>query len=235
LGILEKLQAVAGAQPSVDDALIKIVLMDLRKIWIWAPKNAGGSISRDLLKAHGDRAIACDLPLDMLWRLNPEFRAFETVAFKRNPYTRIVSCWLNKVVAPFPSNAGYFRKAKWSGLTPGMAFADFAEWLNTPAGADERADTHWMSQHLMLQRVDRLLPFEDLDRSVRELGLDPAKLSRRNRHDEMSRIGGLEARPPLDWYDERAFRHVTARYARDLEQFGYDFPGVVPPIAVREA
>lgn len=233
MGILEKLQAVAGLPQaaSPDDALIKIVLFDLRMIWVWVPKNAGGSISRALLKAHDERAVPTDLPLDLLWRLNPELRKFEIVAFKRNPYTRIVSCWLNKVVAHFPANDTYFKKYRYRGLERGMAFADFAEWLNSPPGSDERADRHWMSQHLMLTRVDRLLPFEDLAGSVRALGLEPERLPHRNRHDDMSQVGGVEARPLLDWYDERAFGHITQRYARDLELLGYGFPGRAPAAA----
>jgi hypothetical protein len=231
LGILEKLQSASGVAEAPDDALIKVVLMDLRKIWVWIPKNAGGSISRDLLRVHGERAVACALPMELLLRLNPEFRGFEILAFKRNPYTRIVSCWLNKVVAPYASNAGYFSKHKYRGLVPGMSFPDFAEWLNSPPGSDAKADRHWMSQHLMLGPIDRLLPFEDLAGSVRELGLDPAELPHSNRHDEMARFGGLEARPPLDWYDERAFRHVSQRYAEDLARLGYGFPGPIPAAA----
>jgi hypothetical protein len=231
LGILEKLHVAAGIEDAPDDALIKVVLLDRRMIWIWVPKNAGGSISRDLLRVHGERAVACALPLELLLRLNPDFRRFQTVAFKRNPYTRVVSCWLNKVVAPYAANDGYFRKAKYAGLQRGMPFPDFAEWLNTPAGSDARADRHWMSQHLMLKRVDRLLPFEDLGLSVRELGLDPAALSHRNRNDEMADFGGLEARPLLEWYDERAFRHISTRYAEDLKLLDYRFPGRAPVAA----
>jgi hypothetical protein len=223
LGILEKLNAFAGIEEAPDDPLIKVVLMDLRMIWVWVPKNAGGSISRDLLRVHGEAAVACAAPLDLLWRLNPEFRRFEIVAFKRNPYTRVVSCWLNKVMAPYESNESYFRKFK--GLKAGMAFADFADWLNSRHGSDERADRHWMSQQPMLKRADRLLPFEDLAQSVKALGLDPADLSHRNRHEEMSQKGGLQTRPLLDWYDERAFKAISTRYAGDLEALGYGWPG----------
>src|SRR5262252_1639671 len=105
--------------------------MDLRVIWIWVPKNAGGTISRELMRVHGERAVVCNIPLDTMWRLNPELKGFRTVAFKRNPYTRIVSCWLNKLVA-LPDES-YFRRYR--GLQPRMPFADFAEWLNTDEGS----------------------------------------------------------------------------------------------------
>jgi hypothetical protein len=137
-----------------------------------------------------------------------------------------VSCWLNKVMAPYDSNESYFRKFK--GLEPRMPFPDFAEWLNSRHGSDDRADRHWMSQHPMLERVDRLLPFEDLEASVRALGIDPSQLPHRNRHDEMTEIGGLDARPLLDWYDKKAFRHITTRYAEDLDRLGYSYPGDPP-------
>ena len=229
LGILEKLNARAGVEARANDTLVKIVLMDLRIIWIWMPKNAGGSISRDLLRIHGPRAVACALPLDLMWRLNPEFRRFEVVAFKRNPYTRIVSCWLNKVLAPYAANESYFRK--YQGLTHGMSFPDFAEWLNTDAGSDRKADRHWMSQHPMLEGVDTLLQFEDLHGSVGVLGLDPTLLSHRNPQAEMTKGGGVKPRAPIDWYDERAFRHISTRYADDLRRLGYGFPGKIPVAA----
>ncbi len=226
MGILEKLNAANGIERAPDDVLIKIILLDLRKIWLWVPKNAGGSISRTLLRVHQDSAIACDISLELLWRLNPEFKGFTIAAFKRNPYTRIVSCWLNKVMEPARGNEGYYRK--FPGLVHRMPFADFAEWLNTPAGGDEGADRHWMSQHLMLERVDELLVFEQVGEAVRALGIQPERLPHRNTNREVAAAGGVERKPLLDWYDARAYAAITTRYAEDLRRLGYSYPGESP-------
>ena len=209
-----------------DDRLVKIVVVSRRLIWLWAPKNAGGSISRAMLKVHGRDAIACDLPLEALWRLNPDFETFKIVAVKRNPYTRAVSCWLNKVMFQAESNEGYFRR--YEGLRQGMSFPDFAEWLNSPEGGDAKANPHWQSQHLQLARATELIAFEDLPDSALALGIEPSELPHKNRHTEMTDAAEMDSRPLPDWYDSRAYRHITERYARDLEVLGYGFPGDLP-------
>ena len=228
MGILEKLNAANGIDRAPDDVLVKIILLDLRKIWLWVPKNAGGSISRTLLRVHEGSSIACDISLELLWRLNPEFKTFTVSAFKRNPYTRVASCWLNKIMAPYEANETYFRK--YPGLQPRMPFADFAEWLNTPEGADDRADRHWMSQLPMLQRADEVLPMEQIGEAVRALGIDPEILPHRNTHRQMADASGVAHKPLVDWYDERAYRAIGIRYAQDLAaHLGSHIPA--PPTA----
>jgi len=225
---LEKLYSSAQSGRA-DDALVKVVMPGLRLIWLWIPKNAGGSISRSLVQTHGEDAIPCDLPLERLWRLNGDMRDFRIVALKRNPYTRIASCWLNKIAEPRSFNPRYLRKYR--GLTAGMSFPDFAEWLNTPEGSDQDADPHWRSQYLMLERTTEILAFEDLPGAVSILGIPPSSLPHRNPHAQMAEHAGLEARALLDWYDERAFGHVSRRYARDLEVLGYGVPEGPDPMS----
>ncbi len=223
---LDKLNVTAGAQRYPDDDLVKVVLLDLKMIWMWIPKVAGSSTSKALIGAYGDRAIACDIPLDLIWRLNPEFRSFEVVAFRRNPYTRIVSCWASKLVAKHGVGAPYLGKTRYEGLRHGMSFGEFAAWLNTPAGVDEHADQHWISQHLLLQRADRTLPFEDLAAAAAEFGL--ARLPRNNDRALSAARKGEEYLPPAAHYDARSYADITRRFAKDLEVLGYDFPGEPP-------
>lgn len=205
-----------------DDNLVKIVVPCRRFVWLWAPKNAGGSISRTLIQVYGQDAVACDLPLESLWKLNPEIRKFRIVAFKRNPFTRIVSCWLNKIADPRSFNPRHQRRYR--DLRPGMSFPEFAEWLTTPEGADDKADPHWQSQYLQLSRTTEILAFEDLPWAVKGLGIKPRDLPHRNQHTEAAETAGLEQRSLLDWYDERAFANVRKRYAKDLGKLGYDTP-----------
>ena len=212
----------AARNGQADDDLVKVVVPSQRMIWLWIPKNAGGSISRALLQVHGDDAIPCDLTLEQLWRLNSDLRSFRIVGFKRHPFTRAVSCWLNKIAEPTSFNPRFLRK--YPSLRGGMSFPDFAEWLNTPEGADRGSDVHWRSQHLELKRATEILAFEDLPDAAVRLGIPPSDLTHRNRHTEAAEMAGLEARPLLDWYDKRAVRNIRQRYARDLEVLGYQVP-----------
>ena len=217
--------AVRGGR--ADDDLVKVVVSSQRLIWLWVPKNAGGSISRSLLQVHGENAIPCDLTLEQLWRLNGDLRSFKILAFKRHPFTRAVSCWLNKIAEPRSFNPRFPRK--YPGLSAGMSFPDFTEWLNTPEGADQGADPHWRSQHLQLARATEILAFEDLPNAAVGLGISPADLMHRNQNTEAAELAGLEIRPLLDWYDKRALRNIRQRYARDLETLGYQVPDEVRP------
>jgi hypothetical protein len=206
----------------VDDSLVKVVVPSRRLIWLWIPKNAGGSISRALVNWRPGHAVPCELPFDSLWTLNPDLRDFRIVAFKRNPFSRIVSCWLDKIADPAKFNPRYTRK--YPGLRPAMPFGKFVEWLNGPEGRDEIADPHWQSQHLLLDRATEIVAFEDLPDAAKVLGIKPHKLPHRNRHDDAARTAGLDDRPLLDWYDARSIELVRERYADDLARLGYDSP-----------
>ncbi len=227
--VVDKLHVTAGIEGFPDDDLVKVVVLDLRMIWLWIPKVAGSSISKALIGAYKERAIPCHIPLELIWRLNPEYRGFEVIGFKRNPYTRIVSCWFSKVISRNAVNASYFSKGRYAGLRHGMPFAEFAAWLNTPAGSDERADQHWMSQHLLLQRADRTLPFEELSTAVAGLGL--GRLPHNNDRARLAERTGVEHKPATAHYDAASYADITRRFAKDLEVLGYDFPGE-PPSAV---
>jgi hypothetical protein len=205
-----------------DDALVKVVIPRYRAIWLWIPKNAGGSISRALVKAHGGDAVPCHLTFESLWTLNPEIQGFKVIAYKRNPFSRIVSCWLDKIADPKKFNPRFERKYR--NLRPAMSFPDFAEWLNTPEGDDAQADPHWQSQHLMLERATKVLAFEDLPVAARGLGIKPGDLPHRNQHAEAARTAGLDERPSLDWYDARSIELIRRRYAEDLDRLGYGLP-----------
>ncbi|HEY5411347.1 MAG TPA: sulfotransferase family 2 domain-containing protein [Caulobacteraceae bacterium] len=211
--------ALTGA---ADDRIIKVVVPSQRIVWLGIPKNASASISRALVQHYGLDAIPCDLTFEALWRLNPEIEDFQVVAIKRNPYTRVVSAWLNKIAASAAYNDRYRRI--YPNLRPGTSFPEFASWLNSAEGSDDRADQHWRSQYDMLARADKIVAFEDLPDCVSLLGLYPSILPHRNQHTEMATFAGLEARPLLDWYDDEALKNISRRYARDIEMLGYETP-----------
>ena len=209
-----------GPRNGLDD-LTKVIVVPRRQIWLWIPKNAGGSICRSLFETYGLGAIATDMPFAEIYGLNPALRDFEVVAFQRNPYTRIVSCWLNKVAEP-----GELVE-KYPSLR-GLSFLEFAQWLNTTDGGDENADPHWRSQRDFFVGVHRRLKFEDLPGAVEALGLNVVSLPHRNSHRKMAKRIGIKSRPLIDWYDRDSFAAITERYASDLTWLKYEFPGEIP-------
>jgi hypothetical protein len=121
---LERIYRAVGrdfAETLVDTA--KVIVFPRKQIWVWVPKNAGGSLCRDLLATYGDCAMATVQPLRALYQINPTLREFEVVAFKRNPYTRAVSCWLNKIAAANEDDPGLLVRYP---ELKGMSFTEFA-------------------------------------------------------------------------------------------------------------
>jgi hypothetical protein len=204
------------------DDLNKVVIIPRRQIWVWIPKNAGGSIARQLMETYGKGAIATDMSFDDLYGLNPALRDFETVAFQRNPYTRIVSCWLNKIADDDGWVSERYPQLK------GMSFGDFAKWLNTEEGNDENADPHWRSQREFFIGVHKRLKFESIKTEIAYLGLDSEALPHRNSHQKMSQRIGVETRPLTDWYDYDSFLAIRERYYGDIKWMRYSFPGETP-------
>lgn len=218
---LANLYAAAKGERA-DDGLVKVIVPSQKLIWLWIPKNAGGSISRTLVEAYGEDAIPLEVSFGRIWRLNPALKSFRVVAVKRNPFTRIVSCWLNKIAHAESFNPRFLKK--YPSLRPGMGFGEFAEWLNSPEGGDGKADPHWISQRRQLQQATEIVAFEDLPDAVSALGVKPEALSHRNRYTEMAELAGLDGRPLLDWYDRRSAQQIGERYAKDLKVLGYDIP-----------
>ena len=156
------------------------------------------------------------------------YRDYYSFAFVRNPWSRIVSCYLDKIdprditedLSP-KSAAAVMLKAGTD-----SARADFAEFVRAVhATPDEKSNRHFRSQHTFLtDRRGRLLPehvfrFENLAKEFNalaaRLGLPPeTKLPHRN---------PSKKTPYQAYYTDELRELVAERYRRDIELFGYEF------------
>jgi hypothetical protein len=165
---------------------------------------------------------------ELLQGLGATFRDYLKVAFVRNPWDRLVSCYSEKIAA-VPLNS----EAKQPNLNPrgqekfhlGMPFSEFVEAVH--ATPDDNSNPHYRSQHMVVcdpegrvmanfvgrfenLREDFALVAEKIGAPGLEL---PHRLKSRSR----------KSRPYTDFYDERLKRLVGERYERDIETFGYSF------------
>jgi hypothetical protein len=159
------------------------------------------------------------------------FAGWYRFGFVRNPWDRLVSCYLNKIL-PDPGMAMptfadgipiTFRR--YGTFRAGMSFPDFAQAVARIP--DEDADDHFRSQHAFFAHrgraltIDEIARFEDapaaFDQVLARLGLTVAALPQEKR--------SRGRRPYVDYYgDDRALIDlVGARYATDVERFGYTF------------
>lgn len=143
------------------------------------------------------------------------------VAFVRNPYDRLVSCYINKVLFPYRETR-FIRDIP--GMKKEMSFKEFVKIICSLP--DSKADRHVKSQYCFLtDKQGKLLPdfigkFEDLkedfEKACKKAGIkNPPKLPHKN---PSKRKGNYK-----DYYDKETRRLVQKRYKKDFELFDYGF------------
>ena len=133
--------------------------------------------------------------------------------FVRNPWDRLVSCYLEKVI-------GQRRWTDVFGPTP--SFADFVHVAHSIP--DEEADIHYRSQYLnvtdgagelVVDFVGRVETIQDDMRTVASI---------RGLKYSLEHFRKSEGRKPYqEYYDEETRDLAGERYATDIELFGYEF------------
>lgn len=214
------------------------------KLWVLAvagdspapPFNEHLEVLRHSLRQMGHRA-ACRVLND------PDYFSF---AFVRNPWSRIVSAYLNKFQSVNVTSQPVLAKLRAAGdsaqeLRTDVSFREFVEFV--ARGNPQKFDEHWRPQHMFLKetRLDFLGRFEHLARDfawVQERLEIDTPLPHNNVTCYAPQSGGddtvadcsvaeLRRRGPFP--DYRRFytprlRDLVARiYAEDIERFRYDF------------
>ena len=199
------------------------------------PFNEQVEAQRYSLRRLGHRAMSQILQ-------DPDYFSF---AFVRNPWSRVVSAYLNKFqsvnVTSEPVIAKLRRDRKRQDLTADVPFREFIEFLSR--GNPRKFDEHWRPQHLFLRDVqlDFLGRFEHLSRDFawvqQRLEID-TPLPHHNvtgyadQADSQECVADLTAaklkrRGPFPdyrrFYTPRLRDLVGQIYAEDINRFGYEF------------
>ena len=151
------------------------------------------------------------------------------VAFVRNPWNRILSCYLNKIKADKNFENKHFESGvmrKFHRFNVFYAGMPFDEFLHAVAKIpDEIADGHFASQYTRLVMdekviITHLARFENYREEVRNLlemiGLD-SKIELLHLNKSAKRKAYAE------YYNEETIRIVEQRYKEDIRRFGYQF------------
>jgi hypothetical protein len=173
---------------------------------------------------------------------DPEFFSF---AFVRNPWSRVVSAYLNKFQSVNVTSARVIAKLrpdrKRADLTADVPFREFIEFL--ARGNPRKFDEHWRPQHLFLRdmRLDFLGRFEHLSRDfgwVRERLEIDTPLPHHNPTPYGGQAEGQDCVADLTaaklkrhgpfpdyrrFYTPRLRDLVGQIYAEDIKRFGYEF------------
>ena len=184
------LALVRTAAHRADRRAEKIVSRRYRFVWICNPKAASRSLIAALGAADPGAQLIRRRTLEEIHARHPETRTFFSFAFLRHPVARTRSFHADKhTLARRDADARRWFIEPYHGLRPGMSFAEFCRWLDTPCGSDAFADRHWLSQSRQVADDDGRLPdflgrHERLEEDWRtvcaRLGLSPAPLPRLN-------------------------------------------------------
>ena len=151
------------------------------------------------------------------------------IAFVRNPWDRILSCYLNKIKQDRDFENRHFADGipkKFHRFNLFYAGMPFEEFLHAVASIpDEIADGHFASQYTRLVMngkliVHHLARFENYRDEVRDI-LDAIGLDKTI---ELPHLNKTEPRKTYaEFYDEETMRIVQQRYQQDIRIFGYEF------------
>jgi hypothetical protein len=141
------------------------------------------------------------------------YRNYFKFAFVRNPWDRLVSCWLNKVVTNnlFQFDDGTLRKMR---ELPN--FVDFVSSLNI-----ENCDRHLQAQFTLidLDRIDFLGRLENFDDDFQKVcaavGVPSAEVLHKN--------SSPDRKPYQEYYDNLTRAKAAHIYRKDIQIFGFRF------------
>ena len=151
-----------------------------------------------------------------------KYSGYFRFTFVRNPWDRLVSCYLNKVVAPRPKVYESFRiypKIRFNR----MSFTDFVRFVHHVP--DDLCDRHFRPQSACFndKDVDFIGRFErfadDLAQVIERAKLDTHLLKYGDKYINKSR----HRKPYTDYYTAETRRLVAEKYKDDIQRFGYRF------------
>jgi len=158
------------------------------------------------------------------------YQSYFHFTFVRNPYDRLVSCYVDKVHRPallgredHLFSDGEYREflSRYGKLDfKKMSFGDFVRFVNRIP--DRHCNRHFMPQNCLLDldKLDFIGRIENFDQDFlclrKQIGLsDDAPYP--------EKLNATEHDPYRTYYDDELREIAARKYARDLEVFNYDF------------
>jgi hypothetical protein len=186
------------------------VCHEKRFVWFRVAKVGTRTIYDLLSKANVN--LDAEHPYDIFYPVRA-YQDYFKFAFVRNPWDRLVSCWLNKVV---DSNHFGFSGPQLTKMSEFSNFVDFVSGLNS-----ENCDPHLRLQCRLidLNQIDFLGRLESIDKDLFEvfriLSIPLMDIERRNVSSDRN--------PYWYYYDNELIEKVYQIYCRDIQIFGYSY------------
>lgn len=214
----------------------KLVSHKYKFSYICVPKVATRSLLTALFREpkHDYGAELFKITSFELFKKIPNFESYFKFSFVRNPFSRVVSCYLNKIENPKEDTINLILN-KFEGLDPNMPFDKFVEFLGTEEGCDSNSDRHWLSQSEFLKNdkgeifVDFIGRLENIDSDLQVLSTKlnvpeikiPIINTRFKWNGDKSDIS--DQYYYRKYYTDKTRKIIENRYEEDLNRFGYEF------------
>jgi hypothetical protein len=203
-------------------------------IYFSVPKVASQSMIRALKKYCRDSDyLHTNKSFSKLFELSPEIADFFKFSVVRHPYSRLVSCYIDKIL-----NFNFKKKKMFENRgmeTLPRSFVEFVDFVTSPKCEDLTTDIHLASQSFLLSSTDGALlldaavHLENFDEELAQLFeimklplLHVAKI----KNQRAQHLADLGLDPEIfidDFFRSAALeQRISLRYARDYSFFSYD-------------
>ena len=214
----------------------KLVSTEHGFLYIGVPKAATRSILSVLRK---DKFATSEFnePISTYLEGNPSHKELFIFSFVRNPWSRILSTWKNKIANP-NEEAPRMIINRFDELYYNMPFEEFVDFVcDSESGGDTMGDRHWTSQHLFLKDdqgnltpdfIGRLENLElDFSHVLSRIGFEYISLPWLNTRRGWSSDSKSMNSDPENYYREYftpdLAKKISERYVEDISLFNYEF------------
>ena len=201
---------------------------DRKLVYIEVPKAGCTSIKATIGRYYGSRKMGGGLKESSHLRvergaLPQSLQGYFKFSFVRNPFSRLVSCYLDKIYR-FRQSGDVYAASAFRRLPTDISFSNFVYEISKIP--DYWADHHFKSQYAILYRRGRLLAdwvgrLENIDRDWEELASRFDLIRGIEFHKSTQDLGPYE--DYRSYYTQELIELVYQRYRQDFEVFGYPY------------
>ena len=181
-------------------------------IWYLTPK-CGSTTFHDQFRENN-----INFPTEQYTQVPNFAKNYFSFSVVRNPWDRLVSCWMDKVITRKPTETQFRNGLRWELNYQKPGFKDFIEIITETENITK--DSHWDLYFNIIPviDIDFIGKFENLQEDFNticdKIGIPQQTLQYEN---------ATKHKHYTEYYDDETRQIVAEKYRKDIEYFGYEF------------